>query len=81
MHVADESVDLIYLDPPFNSDQTYNVLFQEHDGSTRLPKFRRSLTPGIGTAKQWQPTKRLSKPAAKRPTLWWVFSMSWAAAT
>ena len=23
-----ESVDLIYLDPPFNSDQLYNVLFQ-----------------------------------------------------
>ena len=32
-HVKDESVDLIYLDPPFNSDQNYNVLFQEQDGS------------------------------------------------
>ena len=32
-HVKDESVDLIYLDPPFNSNQTYNVLFQERDGS------------------------------------------------
>ena len=28
-YVQDESVDLIYLDPPFNSNQTYNVLFQE----------------------------------------------------
>jgi len=27
-HVASESVDLIYLDPPFNSNATYNVLFQ-----------------------------------------------------
>jgi site-specific DNA-methyltransferase (adenine-specific) len=26
-HIADESVDLIYLDPPFNSNATYNVLF------------------------------------------------------
>ena len=26
-HVADESVDLIYLDPPFNSNASYNVLF------------------------------------------------------
>ena len=26
-HVADESVDLIYLDPPFNSKATYNVIF------------------------------------------------------
>jgi adenine specific DNA methylase Mod len=26
--VKDESVDLIYLDPPFNSDANYNVLFK-----------------------------------------------------
>ena len=26
-YVQDESADLIYLDPPFNSNQTYNVLF------------------------------------------------------
>ncbi len=29
-HVRDESVDLIYLDPPFNSNANYNVLFSEH---------------------------------------------------
>jgi DNA modification methylase len=28
-HVADESVDLVYLDPPFNSNANYNVLFAE----------------------------------------------------
>jgi len=27
-HVDDESVDLVYLDPPFNSRATYNVLFE-----------------------------------------------------
>ena len=32
-HIADQSVDLIYLDPPFNSRQDYNVLFAEKDGS------------------------------------------------
>lgn len=32
-YVADETVDLVYLDPPFNSKATYNVLFQEKDGS------------------------------------------------
>jgi len=26
-HIADESVDLVYLDPPFNSNASYNVLF------------------------------------------------------
>jgi DNA modification methylase len=29
-HVRDESVDLVYLDPPFNSNANYNVLFAEH---------------------------------------------------
>ncbi|TMK56043.1 MAG: site-specific DNA-methyltransferase [Actinobacteria bacterium] len=32
-HVPDESVDLVYLDPPFNSNANYNVLFAEQDGS------------------------------------------------
>lgn len=31
-HIADESVDLVYLDPPFNSNATYNVLFKAPDG-------------------------------------------------
>ena len=30
--VPDGSVDLIYLDPPFNSNATYNVLFREKSG-------------------------------------------------
>lgn len=29
-HIKDETVDLVYLDPPFKSDQDYNVLFAEH---------------------------------------------------
>jgi DNA modification methylase len=32
-HIKSESVDLIYLDPPFNSRQDYNVLFAEKDGT------------------------------------------------
>ena len=31
--IRDESVDLIYLDPPFNSNASYNVLFKAPDGS------------------------------------------------
>ncbi|MBZ0253687.1 MAG: site-specific DNA-methyltransferase, partial [Candidatus Methylomirabilis sp.] len=31
-HVANESVDLVYLDPPFNSNATYNVLFKDPEG-------------------------------------------------
>ncbi len=33
LYIKDESVDLVYLDPPFNSRQDYNVLFAEKDGS------------------------------------------------
>ena len=32
-YFPDNSVDLIYLDPPFNSQQSYNVLFKEQDTS------------------------------------------------
>lgn len=32
-YIKDETVDLIYLDPPFNSNANYNVLFSEQDGS------------------------------------------------
>jgi site-specific DNA-methyltransferase (adenine-specific) len=31
-YVPDESIDLIYLDPPFNSQRTYNVLFKDEGG-------------------------------------------------
>jgi DNA modification methylase len=30
-HVPSGSVDLVYLDPPFNSNRAYNVLFAQHD--------------------------------------------------
>jgi DNA modification methylase len=30
--IRDESVDLIYLDPPFNSKRSYNILFQHKSG-------------------------------------------------
>jgi site-specific DNA-methyltransferase (adenine-specific) len=31
-HIPSESVDLIYLDPPFNSSRSYNVLFKDEKG-------------------------------------------------
>lgn len=31
-YIPDESVDLIYLDPPFNSNRSYNVLFKDESG-------------------------------------------------
>ncbi len=39
-HVADESVDLVYLDPPFNSNANYNVLFKEQSGEESPAQIR-----------------------------------------
>jgi len=39
-YVADESVDLVYLDPPFKSNQAYNVLFKEHDGAQAASQIK-----------------------------------------
>ena len=39
-HIGDESVDLIYLDPPFNSRASYNVLFAERDGTRAASQIK-----------------------------------------
>ena len=39
-HVAAESVDLVYLDPPFNSNASYNVLFRERSGEESAAQIR-----------------------------------------
>ena len=39
-YIKDESVDLVYLDPPFNSAQNYNAFFQEKDGSDAASQIR-----------------------------------------
>ncbi len=31
-HIPDESIDLVYLDPPFNSNRNYSVLFRDESG-------------------------------------------------
>jgi DNA modification methylase len=32
-YIKDESIDLVYLDPPFNSNRNYNVLFRNESGA------------------------------------------------
>ena len=39
-HLPDESVDLVYLDPPFNSNANYNVLFKEQSGEASPAQIR-----------------------------------------
>ena len=64
-YLEDESIDLIYLDPPFNSNADYNVLFAEKDGTQATPRSRPSKTPGPGTSKPPRNTPKSSAP----PTL------------
>lgn len=39
-YVTDGSVDLIYLDPPFNSARNFNVLFAEQDGTRAAAQIK-----------------------------------------
>ena len=39
-HFAAESVDFVYLDPPFKSNQDYNVLFAERDGTQAAAQIK-----------------------------------------
>ncbi len=47
-YVGDDSVDLVYLDPPFNSNATYNVLFAERDGARSTAQIK-----AFGDTWQW----------------------------
>jgi site-specific DNA-methyltransferase (adenine-specific) len=39
-HIDEESIDLIYLDPPFNSNANYNVLFAERSGAQATAQIK-----------------------------------------
>jgi site-specific DNA-methyltransferase (adenine-specific) len=39
-YIKDETVDLVYLDPRFKSNQDYNVLFKEKDGTAAASQFK-----------------------------------------
>ena len=43
-HIDHDSVDLVHLDPPFNSNASYDVLFKEHDGTQAAAQPSRGLT-------------------------------------
>ena len=47
-YVQDETVDLVYLDPPFKSNSDYNVLFAEQDGSRAAAQIK-----AFGDMWQW----------------------------
>jgi DNA modification methylase len=58
-YLKDDTVDLIYLDPPFKSNQDYNVLFAEQDGSraaAQIKAFEDTWQWDEAAAKQYEET-------------------------
>jgi len=56
-HIKDETIDLIYLDPPFKSNKNYNVLFAEQNGSrpaAQIEAFEDTWQWGEMAAKTYQ---------------------------
>jgi len=47
-NIKDESVELVYLDPPFNSIVNNYVFFTQKDGPNLAPEFRFLMTHGGG---------------------------------
>jgi hypothetical protein len=63
-HFPDQSIDLIYLDPPFNSNASYNVLFKGPSGKgsgAQIEAFE--VTHGIGVRRLRTPSIRPCNPA------------------
>lgn len=57
-HVANESVDLVYLDPPFNSNANYNILFRSPAGHAAESQIQAFEEAGTGTTPPRMPSSR-----------------------
>ena len=80
-HVKDESVDLIYLDPPFNSNADYNVLFGHADGSRAAAQIK-----AFGDTWRWDQAASASyqemvRRAVRSPRRCSRFARCWASPT
>jgi DNA modification methylase len=67
-HVKDESVDLVYLDPPFNSNANYSVLFGHADGTksaAQIKAFDDTWTWDTAAAAAFQETVTLGGQVAQ----------------
>lgn len=66
-HIQDESVDLIYLDPPFKKNQSYNVLFKERNGtksSAQIKAFEDTWHWDLTAQRSW--TEIVEKSPSRR---------------
>ena len=65
----DASVDLVYLDPPFNSNADYNVLFREPSGQVIQAQFHAFTDTGAGPT----PPKPITSSSTTASTSLWSF--------
>ena len=66
-HIDQEFVDLVYLDPPFNSQENYNVLFKERSGAgvgAQVEAFRDTWKWEDGAANAYEDVMRFNGDAA-----------------
>ena len=64
-HVRDETIDLVYLDPPFKSGQNYNLLFREVGGerpTSQVKAFRDTWRWDEAAWESYQETVRTGPP-------------------
>jgi site-specific DNA-methyltransferase (adenine-specific) len=50
-----ECVDLVYLDPPFKSDQNYNMLYKERDGTKAAAQIQAFSDTWTWDRPRWTP--------------------------
>lgn len=65
-HIPDKSVDLIYLDLPFNSNRDYNVIFKEATGEESGAQLRAFSDSWHWTTKTQEALEELAKTAPSK---------------
>jgi len=72
-HIPDESVDLVYLDPPFNSARDYNVLFKQAKKDEKDFGLKRGVDYDvIGDPKDAYSAHKLFEESPKQFEIWAV---------
>jgi len=67
-YLADETVDLIYLDPPFNSSRSYNVLYKDESGAeaeAQIVAFEDTWHWSRSTEDQYYELRTIGNPLAQ----------------
>ena len=80
-HIEDASVDLVYLDPPFNSNASYNVLLLSVTELKPPHRSRRSRIRGGGTRARPARLKKLSRAVGQSRKQCKRFGRSWVSPT